>query len=118
MWVALTCRYRCKACEAPSPVEAEMIGLACPSCAGGAVVPNCACAENTVSQLGLAAGSGNGACTRHADIACMSRLQREDRSPVLMTVHAALTSCASTNSKNTSERWSQVPKSNVCRGPS
>ena len=74
MRVTLTHLRRCKACEAPSPAEAEMIALACPSCSEGAVVPGRACPDNTVSQFALAAGSGSGACNRHALPLCMTRL--------------------------------------------
>ena len=50
-----------------------MLGLACPSCGDGAVVPASACPADTVSQHALAAGSGSGACNRRADALRMIR---------------------------------------------
>ncbi len=47
-----------------------MLGLACPSCGDGAVVPDIACPEDTVNQMALPAGTGSGACNRHADAVC------------------------------------------------
>jgi len=49
-----------------------MLGLVCPSCGDGAVVPDIVCPEDTVKQLALPAGTGSGACNRRGNALCMT----------------------------------------------